>query len=101
MVMTTKPKIHKHASTDFSLRQQIVIGAVTTLIVQSGEQIAARVVRQPLLVFGLGMLTGCLVYKNRKLLINASTSAIDSSKKVVLAQKENILDLIAEVREEP
>jgi hypothetical protein len=98
--MTTASKVLKSKSSDLSLRKNILIGAVTTLIVQSGEQIVGKVAKHPLLVFGLGMLTGGFVYNNRKTLLKAGNLVIDSSKKTVQAQKENLLDLIAEVKEE-
>ncbi|MDD4914697.1 MAG: hypothetical protein PHW13_06635 [Methylococcales bacterium] len=98
--MSIKSRILSRQSFNPSLRKQVLLGAVTTLIVQSGEQIVARVAKQPLLVFGLGVMTGCLLYKNRKILLTASNKFVDAGKKGVLGQKEKVLDLIAEVHEE-
>ena len=98
--MTTKSKLLKSSvGNQLSLGKQVLLGAVSTVIVQSGGLVVSRVARHPLLVFGLGVAVGCLVYRNRIPLIKASDKAVETGKKVVLDKKEKLLDLVAEVRE--
>lgn len=86
------------ASATVPLRKQILLGAAATIIVQSAEQLAVRAVRHPLLVFGLGVLMGGVVYRNRKSLQKMAGKGVDAGSKYALAQKEKMLDLIAEVK---
>lgn len=79
--------------------QQVMIGSLATLSVMSGEKLMLKIAKHPLLVFGLGLVGGCLVYKNRKAIIAGATNTLDSGKNLVLQQKEKVLDLIAEAKE--
>ena len=60
-----------------------------------------NIAKHPVLVFGLGLATGYLVYKYRKEIIANTTKAVDASKDFVLQQKENLEDIIAETKETP
>ena len=60
----------------------------------------SNVAKHPVLVFGLGLAAGYLVYKYRKEIISSATSVVDAGKDFVLQQKENLEDLVAETKEE-
>ena len=55
--------------------------------------------KHPVLVFGAGMVAGYFVYKYRKEIISSATKTIDAGKDFVLHQKENLEDIVAEVKE--
>lgn len=59
-----------------------------------------NIAKHPVLVFGLGVAAGYLVYKYRKEIISNTTKVVDASKDFVLQQKENLEDIIAETKEE-
>ena len=59
----------------------------------------SNVAKHPVLVFGLGLVTGYLVYKYRKEIISSTTKAVDAGKDFVLQQKENLEDIVAESKE--
>ena len=59
-----------------------------------------NIAKHPALVFGLGLVTGYLVYKYRKEIIASSTKVVDAGKDFVLQQKENLEDIVAEIQED-
>jgi len=58
-----------------------------------------NIAKHPVLVFGLGILAGYVVYKYRKEIISSTTKVVDAGKDFVLQQKENLEDLVAETKE--
>ncbi|MGD0960808.1 MAG: hypothetical protein ABSB19_13460 [Methylomonas sp.] len=79
--------------------QQVMTGTLASVIVVTGEKIMLRVVKNPLLVFGLGVVAGAVVYRNRKEIIAVTSKTVNTGKNIVLEQKEKVLDLIAEAKE--
>lgn len=94
----------KHAShshqAGHAMGKQIVKGSMASATVTSGGKIMSRLVKHPLLVFGLGVAAGYVVYKYRKKIISSVGKASDASKDFVLQQKENLEDIVAETKEE-
>lgn len=84
-----------------SLGHQVLIGSLATLTVVSGEKLMVRIAKHPFLVFGLGLVGGVYVYKNRKAIIASATKTIDAGKNIILEQKEKVMDLIAEATTPP
>jgi len=58
-----------------------------------------RLVRHPLLVFGLGVVAGVVVYKYRKHIISSAVEAGEKGRDFILQQKENLEDIVAETQE--
>ena len=58
-----------------------------------------NVAKHPVLVFGLGLIAGYMVYKYRKEIVSSTTKVVDAGKDFVLQQKENLEDLVAENKE--
>lgn len=58
-----------------------------------------NIAKHPVLVFGLGVAAGYLVYKYRKEIVSSTTKVVDAGKDFVLQQKENLEDIIAETKE--
>jgi hypothetical protein len=93
---------HNHSSKlqhNQTMAKQVMAGTIATVTVNSGEKLMSKITKHPLLVFGLGMVTGYLVYKYRKEIINSTTKTIDAGKDFVLHQKENLEDIVAEAKE--
>jgi hypothetical protein len=72
---------------------------MTSATVHSGRRLMSNVTKHPVLVFGLGLAAGYLVYKYRKEIISSTTKVVDAGKDFVLNQKENLEDIIAETKE--
>lgn len=83
-----------------SMSKEIVKGSVATATVSVGGKLMGKAAKHPVLVFGLGVVAGFLVYKYRKEIISSTTKAVDAGKDFVLQQKENLEDIVAETKEE-
>lgn len=60
----------------------------------------SKAAKHPVLVFGLGIVAGYLVYKYRKEIIASASKTIDAGKDFVLHQKESLEDIVAEASED-
>lgn len=83
-----------------SMGPQLVQRTVASATVHTGRQLMKNIAKHPALVFGLGMVTGYLIYKYRKEIISSTTKAVDAGKDFVLNQKENLEDIVAETQED-
>lgn len=98
--MPGKTEANFNSNHSSSLGHQVLIGSLATLTVVSGEKLMVRIAKHPFLVFGLGLVGGAYVYKNRKAIIANASKTIDAGKNVILEQKEKVRDLIAEATAE-
>jgi hypothetical protein len=81
------------------LAKEVVNGAIVASTVHTGSKLMGNVAKHPVLVFGLGLITGYLVYKYRKEIISSTSNVVDAGKDFVLQQKENLEDIVAESKE--
>jgi len=88
----------KHAGHEMG--KQIMKGSMASATVRSGGQLMSKLVKHPVLVFGLGVVAGYVTYKYRKEIIGSVGKATDAGKDFVLQQKENLEDIVAETKEE-
>lgn len=82
-----------------SMSKEIFKGSIASAVVYSGSKIMSIAVKNPVVVFGLGLASGFLIHKYRKEIIASTTKVVDVSKDFVLQQKENLEDLVAETKE--
>ena len=80
--------------------KQIVKGSMASATVKSGGKLMGKLAKHPVLVFGLGVAAGYLIYKYRKEIISNVNKATDAGKDFVLQQKENLEDMVAEAKED-
>lgn len=80
--------------------KEIVKGSIVTATVHTGGKLMKNIAKHPAVVFGLGAVTGFLVYKYRKEIIASTTKVVDAGKDFVLQQRENLEDIVAETKEE-
>jgi uncharacterized membrane protein len=78
---------------------EIFKGSIASATVHAGEQLMNKVTKNPVIVFGLGLVAGYMVYKYRKEIIASTTKVVDAGKDFVLQQRENLEDLVAEAKE--
>ncbi|MBS1214033.1 MAG: hypothetical protein H6R26_2650 [Proteobacteria bacterium] len=79
-------------------------GAVATGAVAAGSSharrsLVGRLIRNPWVLFALGVTAGYLVHKHRKDIVAAATRISEKGKDFVLQQRENLEDIVAESRE--
>lgn len=82
-----------------SIGKEVVHGAIVSSTVHTGSRLMSNIAKHPVLVFGLGLATGYLVYKYRKEIISSTSKVVDAGKDFVLQQKENLEDIVAESKE--
>lgn len=85
----------KHAK----VSNEMIKMSMTSATVHSGKKLMSNITKHPVLVFGLGIAAGYLVYKYRKEIISSTTKVVDAGKDFVLQQKENLEDIVAETKE--
>lgn len=92
---------HNHAGHGAAaMGKEIMKGSAASVTVHSGSKLVGKAKKHPLIVFGLGLAAGYLIYKYRKEIISGATKAVDSGKDFVQNQKENLEDIVAESKEE-
>jgi hypothetical protein len=82
-----------------SLSKEVFKGSIASAIVYSGSKVMSVAIKNPVVVFGLGLVSGFLIHKYRKDIIASTTKVVDAGKDFVLQQKENLEDLVAETKE--
>lgn len=90
---------HAHGNTANAVAREVVKGSIVSSTVHTGSRLMSNVAKHPVLVFGLGVVAGYLVYKYRKEIISSTSKVVDAGKDFVLQQKENLEDIVAESRE--
>jgi len=89
---------HSHKS--HAMGKQIMKGSMASASVKSGGKLMSKLAKHPVLVFGLGVAAGYVVYKYRKEIVSSVGKASDAGKDFVLQQKENLEDIVAETKED-
>jgi hypothetical protein len=79
----------------------IATGVAASLIVQTGKSAAGTLVKNPLFVFGMGLMVGYFASKYRKEILSVSRQAAKQSSDFVARQKENLKEFIVECQESP
>lgn len=90
---------HSH-HTGHTMGKQIVKGSMASASVRSGGKLMSKLAKHPVLIFGLGVAAGYMIYKYRKEIVSNVGKATDASKDFVLQQKENLEDIVSETKEE-
>lgn len=89
---------HKHQDT--AVGKQVLAGTMATATVSAGGKLMSKAAKHPVLVFGLGIVAGYLVYKYRKEIIASASKTVDAGKDFILHQKESLEDIVAESTED-
>ena len=84
---------HAHAHPANSVAKEVVKGSIVSTTVHTGSRLMSNIAKHPVLVFGLGLVAGYLVYKYRKEIISSTSKAVDAGKDFVLQQKEKLEDI--------
>lgn len=92
--------VHSISGTHGSVSKEIIKGSIAAVTVHSGGKLMNKLAKNPIVVFGLGVVAGYMVYKYRKQIISSTTKVVDAGKDFVLQQKENLEDIVAEATEE-
>lgn len=88
------------ASNGEILVKGVVMGFIISGVTHASKSITRRLVGHPLALFSTGLLAGYLTHKYRKEIIVLGNKTAVESKNFVLRQRENLGDLIAEIKAE-
>jgi hypothetical protein len=83
-----------------TLVKGVFMGFVISGISHASRSITDALIRNPVALFSTGLVSGYMTYKYRKEIIAVGSKTAEESKNFVLRQKENLLDLVAECREQ-
>jgi hypothetical protein len=89
-----------HNHKNHTISKQIAKGSMASASISSGGKVVGKLAKHPILVFGLGVVVGYMLYKYRKKIVSNVNKATDASKDFVLQQKENLEDIVAETKED-
>ena len=90
---------HAHGNAANTVAKEVINGSIVSSTIHTGRRLMSNVAKHPVLVFGLGLAAGYLVYKYRKEIISGASKAVDAGKDFVFQQKENLEDIVAESKE--
>jgi len=65
----------------------------------ASKGIMSKLSRHPLVLISLGAVAGYMIHKYRKQIVSGATDIGDKSKDFVMQQKENLEDIVAEVKQ--
>ena len=89
----------KHMPTGDVVMKGVATGIVVSTITQSGRSLMSKLIKNPIVMLGVGFTLGYFAHKYRKEIIASGCSISEKSKDFVLRQKENLEDLLAETEE--
>ncbi|WKJ89211.1 hypothetical protein QZJ86_14415 [Methylomonas montana] len=95
-----KPARMAPASNGEILVKGVVMGFIISGVTHASKSITRALVSHPLALFSTGLVTGYLTHKYRKEIIVLGNKTAVESKNFVLRQRENLGDLIAEIKAE-
>lgn len=80
--------------------KSVATAVVATAIVETGQGVVKTLVKQPLVLFGLGIVAGYLTHKYRKEIITLSNHTAKQGKNLLLQQKQQLTELLSEAQQE-
>jgi hypothetical protein len=100
-IATARPEIAPNPATQADMiARGLTTSIVVSTIIHAGRGIIVSATRKPVIMFGLGVVTGYFVHKYRKEIVSASHKTFEESRDFVLRQKENLQDRLAEDSDE-
>ena len=89
----------KSSHAGHSIGKDIAKGTMVGAIVKTGGTLMSKATKHPVVIFGLGIVAGYVIYKYRKDIISSASKVAGAGKDFVQHQKENLEDIVAEVKE--
>ncbi len=78
-----------------TLAKGIVTGVAVSAIIHAGRSLAGKLLRNPGIMFGLGLASGYLAHQYRKEIIATAGSAAGQGRQFISRQKQHIEDRLA------
>lgn len=77
--------------------KSVATAVVATTIVETGIGLSKTLAKQPVILFGLGILAGYFTHKYRKEIITITSHTAEQSKDFIVQQKNHISNMLAEI----
>jgi hypothetical protein len=77
--------------------KSVATAVVATAIVETGLSFSKTLAKQPVILFGLGIVAGYFTYKYRKEIITITSHTAEQSKDFIVQQKKHLSDMLAEI----
>jgi hypothetical protein len=77
--------------------KSVATAVVATAIVETGLTLSKTLAKQPIIMFGLGIMIGCFTHKYRKEIIAISSHTAEQGKDFIMLQKNHLSDMLAEI----
>lgn len=78
--------------------KSVATAVVATAIVETGIGFSKSLARQPVVLFGLGILAGYFTHKYRKEIIAITSHTAEQSKDFIVQQKNHLSELLTEIQ---
>lgn len=78
--------------------KSVATAVVATAIVETGLHFSKTLAKQPVVMFGLGLVAGYFTHKYRKEIITLASHTTEQSKDFIVQQKNNISELLTEIQ---
>jgi hypothetical protein len=91
--------ILKHMPPGEMLVTGVVTGLAVSAITQTGRNVMGKLIRNPLVMLGLGIAAGVTLHKYRKEILASGRGIAEKGRDFALRQRENLEDLLAESKE--
>lgn len=88
-----------HSSKGDLIVTGVATAVVASTLMKTGKGIATTLAKHPVVILGLGVLTGYLAHKYRKNIHSVSQKTAKESKEFVVRQKENLKEFFSESQE--
>jgi len=91
--------ILKHMPPGEMLVTGVVTGLAVSAITQTGRNVMGKLIRNPLVMLGLGIAAGMTIHKYRKEIVASGRGIAEKGRDFALRQRENLEDMLAESKE--
>ena len=78
--------------------KSVATAVVATAIVEAGIGLSKALAKQPVVLFGLGIMTGYFTHKHRKEILAISTHTAKQGKEFIEQQKQHIDNMLDEIK---
>jgi hypothetical protein len=94
-----KKRVDKSLTKVEILAKGIMTGIVVSAVTHTARGITGFIVRQPVAMFALGLVSGYFVHKYRNEFVYVADHTVEHSKQFLLRQKESLNDLMTEAEQ--
>jgi len=77
--------------------KSVATAVVATVIVETGLSLSKTLTKQPIILFGLGIMAGYFTHKYRKEIIAISSHTAEQGKDFIVQQQKHLSEMLAEI----